>query len=114
MVQIPLFSAQTPRWTEKLVLDGTRYALGFNWNAREQDWYVDLADGSGNPILMGTKVVPGIPLWSHYKGAGGLPPGDLYLVDTLSNLQTANMGYVDLGQRFSLLYIGTADLTGGS
>jgi hypothetical protein len=114
MIQIPLFNAQTPRWTEKVILDGVRYALGFNWNTREQAWYVDLADGSGNPICMGIKVIPSIPLWSHFKGAGGFPPGDLILVDTLSNPATASIGYSDLGQRFSLLYIGLADIQGAA
>jgi hypothetical protein len=114
MVQIPILSAQTPRWTEKLVLDGTRYTLGFNWNTREQAWYVDLADGLGNPICMSIKVVPGVALWNQYKGIGGFPPGDLYLSDNQSNLQMASIGYGDLGQRFVLVYVELADFQGAA
>jgi hypothetical protein len=114
MVQIAVFSAQTPRWTERVVLDGTRYTLGVNWNAREGDWYVDLADGAGNPVCMGIKAVPNIPLWQQYKGAGGFPPGDLVLFDTLGNLQTATPGYTDLGQRYLLLYLELADFVGAA
>jgi len=114
MIQISVFNASTPRWTEKVILDGTRYTLGINWNAREQDWYVDLADGGGNPICMGIKMAPNIPLWLQYKGEGGFPPGDLVLIDTLSNLQTASVGYSDLGQRFVLVYVELADFQSGA
>jgi hypothetical protein len=75
---------------------------------------VDLADGAGNPICMGTKMVPTYPLWLQYKGFGGFPPGDLVLFDTQSNLQTAEVGYGDLGQRFLLIYIELADFQGAA
>ena len=97
-----------------MVLDGVRYTLGFNWNAREQDWYVDLADGAGNPICMGIKMEPDIPLWLQYKGFGGFPPGDLVLIDTQSNLQSASVGYSDLGQRYVLIYVELADIQGAA
>lgn len=114
MIQIPLFNNSSSRWTERVILDGTRYTLGINWNAREQAWYVDLADSAGNPICMGVKVVSGLPLWNQYKGIGGFPPGDLYLSDNLGNPQTAVCGYADLGQRFTLVYIELADIQGAA
>ncbi len=110
MVTIPIFSAATPRWTEKVILDGIRYALGVNWNAREAAWYVDLADGLGNPICMGIKLEPELLIREQYKGAGGFPPGDLLLFDTLQNIATAAVGYADLGQRYLLLYLELADI----
>jgi hypothetical protein len=114
MIQIPLYNTRAPRWTEKVVLDGVRYTLGINWNSREQSWYVDLADGRGNPICIGTKMVPTYPLWLQYKGFGGFPPGDLVLIDTQSDLQTASVGYSDLGQRFLLIYVELADFQAGA
>jgi hypothetical protein len=113
MVTVPIFSASTPRWTEKLILDAVRYTLGINWNAREAAWYVDLADGLGNPICMGIKIVPEVLLWNQYKGFGGFPPGDLFLLDTLQNLVTTSLGYADLGARYLLLYLESGDLAAG-
>ena len=92
-----------------MILDGTRYALGINWNAREAAWYVDLADGPGNPICMGIKLMPEILIWQQYKGEGGFPPGDLFLFDTQQNMATASVGFADLGQRYLLLYLELAD-----
>jgi hypothetical protein len=96
-----------------MILDGKRYILGFNWNAREGDWYVDLADDQGTPICMGIKLTPNILTWHQYKGVGGLPAGDLILFDTQGNLQTASVGFADLGARFMLAYIENADFPAG-
>ena len=112
MIYLPVFSGS--HYTFHTTLDGQAFILAFDWNAREGEWYVSLADGSGNPLVMSTKIVPNILLWQQYKAAGGLPAGDLIAIDTQNNLQTAQIGFADLGQRYQLCYLELADWLGGA
>lgn len=72
-------------FVEKVVLDGIPYQLRFWWNTTGEYWTMQMLNLSGTVLLSGIKIVLGIELISSFAWMG-LPPGELYAVDTTGEL----------------------------
>lgn len=69
-------------YTQRVVLDGTVYLLGFRWNDEMGRWILDVSDSSSNPLLLGTPVLEEVDLLARFQGiVTGLPPGKLVAID---------------------------------
>ena len=90
----------------KISLDGSVFGISFVFNSREEFWYFDLTDSTGNAIRSGIKVVLGIPLL-RLMAQTSRPLGEPIAVGPSGDAMEA--GLEDLGDRVLLAYVeGTA------
>ncbi len=82
-------------------LEGVDYVFSFQYNGREDFWYVDISDVEGNPIRSGMKVVSNFPLMRLCKEED-IPPGKILVLDTTD--EPIDPGLLDLGVRAILAY----------
>ena len=60
-------------------LDGTTYVLRVYYVLRDEAWYVDLLDATGDAIVAGQPLVDGWPLFSlHKRTDPRVPQGDMW------------------------------------
>lgn len=106
-VVIPLF-AEVPLYTERVALDGVEYIFRFDWNNREQRWYMGIKDTDEAPLVSGVKLVSETPLTFTQKYVAGLPQGEFLLLD----FETGGVppGFSDIGQRVELWYYSEGEL----
>jgi hypothetical protein len=83
-------------------LDGVVYGLSFFYNNRDERWYYDLYDESGNLLRAGLKAASGWPSLRLDKSRDR-PPGDIFAIDPTS-LDT-EPGLSDLGDSVILTYV---------
>jgi hypothetical protein len=98
-----------PFYTQRTVLDGITYILSFEWNEREERWYLSLADSAGVTIVSGIKVVANYPL-NYLLTDPRAPGGILYALDISGTGQ--DPGLNDLGRRVTLMYIDRDSVNG--
>jgi len=96
-------------YTQRTALDGTEYVIAFDWNDREQHWYMDIADREGVAIATGIKVVCDWPLLRRCVD-GRAPAGAIIAIDQSGS--GADPGLTDLGARVELLYLDAEELGG--
>lgn len=76
-----VLDTEAPAFEVAAVLDGVDYVLTIGYNARDEEWYLDLADANADPIVAGQPLIEGWPLLSLYKRTDTrAPQGDLWLV----------------------------------
>lgn len=100
-IEIPV-AFDTPLYTERVTLDGKEYLFKFDWNDRENRWYMGLFSVTGDPLATGIKVVANWPLLRKLAG-DTVPPGVLIATD-LSPQDGESPTYAELGTRVKLLY----------
>ena len=83
-------------------LDGVIYQISCRWNERESQWYLTLADESGDAIAAGIKIVSNWVLAGRTVDAR-MPPGSIVTVDTSGS--GIDPALTDLGNRVRLAYI---------
>ena len=107
MITIPI--VETPFFRETVTLSGTEYVLDFQYNQREDRWYLSLYDVDGLPIYVGRKIVPSVPLFR--KCADPRAPIGALIAQTLTADDTAP-GLDELGttKRVSLVYYEPGEL----
>jgi hypothetical protein len=87
----PLF-ADIPRYTLDVTLDGTVFHLLFDWNGREDRWYLSVYESDGKtPVLLSRKIVPYLPVFLRCKNANR-PKGELFFYGVTSAPGFAAMG----------------------
>jgi hypothetical protein len=91
----------TPLFTLKATLTGTDYILRFDYQEKQDRWYVGLYDAQNNPIRVGMKAVCG---WDILRtcSLSNRPPGQLFF---LSGGKQAPPGFADLGRSTILIYV---------
>jgi hypothetical protein len=104
MIVIPT-TAGVARYTQRTILDGREYVLGFNWNSRDARWSLSLADAAGVPIVSGIYIVCGVALLRLVTDVR-CPPGDIFARDKDG---LGDPGFNDLGVRVDLIYKEAAD-----
>jgi len=101
---VPIPTQDEPLRTQETQLDGQTFALTFDWSGREDRWYLQVSDTSGNVLVAGVKLVPKISLLRSLT-SDIRPAGELRLVTTdgaAPTLTTINQA--------TLVYIPAADL----
>jgi len=106
IVDIPTDQTGLTFYEQVTQLDGVPYRLRFQWNSREQSWYLFIADHDDAPITS-AKLVPEWNLLRRVVDARK-PPGVLFLHDTSGEGKKA--GFTDLGGRCVLVYIDAAEV----
>lgn len=91
-----------PSYRQRTVLDGTEYILDLRWSQRESRWYLDLRSSAGALIAGAIKLVVNWPLLYRLRGVAGLPPGELWVVDTRPT--PADPSLEELGDSIQLVY----------
>lgn len=86
---------------------GASYRFTFRWNGRVGAWFLDLADGDGDLIVAGVRVVLNLPLLGKVADSRR-PPGELFAVDTAGTELEAD--FEALGRRVAIFYASFTDL----
>ena len=68
---MPLYS--TPYYQYSAVIEGSKYTFKFSWNDEAQFWSFSLFDSSGNPLVLGVKLVPKFDFLKNYKYKANIP-----------------------------------------
>jgi hypothetical protein len=110
-VLLPLKTDATPHYSFGVTLDGVAYTFEFRWNDRGEFWVFDIADGSGNPLVSGRKVVVDFPLLGRFA-VEGLPEGSLFAVDTSGAGQGPTLE--DFGARVTMVYLTAEEMAAES
>lgn len=101
VVEIP-FSNKYTSVSEEVTLDGVPYRLVFTYNTRGDFWVLSIYDRELTPLVVGIKVVLAFELIRTYPDRG-LPPGELYIVDTSESIDRP--GRYTLGSELSIMYV---------
>ena len=102
---LPEFSASTPRWNVQIDLSGVRYKLNISWNSILEGWILSISDTRDNLILGGIRLSVGSYLLRKYRAScPNLPPGEIWLLDTTGNYETAELTRDNFNTRFRLCY----------
>lgn len=83
IVTIPI--PDLPAFVEELVIADIPYRIAMHWNTRGQFWVLSIYDRTGNPIVVGIKLVTFYALTQQYK-ARDIPEGEFTVLDV--NLDT--------------------------
>lgn len=70
-------SAQNTSYSEVVTLSGQRYTLSLRFNSRMYRWVLDIADGTGTPIVKGLVMLALRNLAGQYT-TRPVPPGALF------------------------------------
>lgn len=108
-IEIPLFP-ETPLYDMTVTLDGVDFRLQFDWNGREDRWYLSIFDSTGAGIRRGLKVVPN---WDLLGGCVALtrPEGKLFFLDSRTRGAQEAPNFYELGREVRLVYASGAELT---
>lgn len=101
---IPTPSGDQPFAEQRSTLDGRDYVLTFQWSAREERWFLSVADESNDPIASGLKIVANVPLGRRVRDARW-PPG--WIIALSENDEAPLLD--ELGGRVVLYYYDEAE-----
>ena len=99
-----------PVWEfEAVELNDVAFGYRIHWNARQERYSIDVYTPDRSRGMYGIKMVPNFPL--GFKHTGRRPDGGyLMLVDQAGD-GSDPCGYEDLGHRFLLMWVDSADMT---
>ncbi len=99
-----------PSYEQTVTLDGIPYLLDFQYNQREDRWYLELSTVDGDPIYGAVKLVPEYPLFCQCVDARQ-PPGQFFVISSEANDDSPpGLDELDVGARCKLVYIPAADV----
>ncbi len=105
MVKLSFFDlpTDTPLFTIRARLVGREYILRFDYNGREDRWYLTILDIEGTPLRRGLKAIPGVNLLAQCYHRQELPqePAMLYFYEPGAR----PVGLVELGRTCSLVLL---------
>ena len=85
------------------LLEDTLYDITLSWNARDEAWYISLAESGMQPLFK-TKVTNGIDLLKKYRAYDSCPKGGLFVLDRNKKYGRVTRDAFSSG-RFSLVYL---------
>ena len=84
--------------------DGTRYFLIWQYNKRNDTWYLDIKDSENNPILTGLPALTDAQNLTHrFVLDGFLPAGEILISDI--NGDGVDPSYDNFGETVSAFYL---------
>lgn len=95
------------RYDFVISLAGTNYKFLFDWNERDQAWFMTISTEAGEVIWAGQRVVINVGLGNHLADAR-LPVGLLRAEDTTNS--GLDPGFADLGDRVKLRFYSVDEL----
>lgn len=101
------FVPDFPHQAFPVELDGATYKIEALWSDRDEAWSISLLTAEEAPIVVGRKLVLGLPLFQRFKDAR-LPPGRLMAIDSTADRREA--GLSDLGRRVQLCYFDASEV----
>lgn len=94
-------------FVETVTIDSILYRLLFNWNTRDENWYLTISDKNDNPLVTAIKLVVNYELIRDWPDMG-LPTGYLIAVDMSETGDPC--GRNDLGNRVILMYFSESEI----
>lgn len=82
-------------------LDRRNYLLGFRWNTRTSQWFMDISKTDGTAVLAGVPLLVGVELIDRFQ-SDDRPPGRMLVFD--KSRSGDEPGRNNLGTDFLLLY----------
>ncbi|MFX0205158.1 MAG: phage baseplate plug protein [Candidatus Hodarchaeota archaeon] len=113
MFIVPTYQDKTSRYVMQVSLSGDVFRLYFDWNSREQAWFMDIRDKDDNNILTNLKMVINYRILYQYQHLDGLPAGDFVVLDREANPVTGGITYDNFGIRYPLVFFSNTELTTG-
>ncbi len=113
MVIIPTFQNRSARYAMDIELNGTIFHLRFHWNARENNWYMDIQDQDEINILMGIKLVVNYFLLAQYRAYINLPEGDFIFWDLNQIPEDGGVTFDNFGDRYQLIFFTDDEIESG-
>lgn len=99
-------------YQEEIDLDAVTFRLVFKYNSRDQAWYMDVLDASGNMLRAGIRLVDSWPLLRTWTTTGR-PGGELYCLPSGASVNRPPALY-ELGDIFDFVYAEAGTITGAS
>lgn len=113
MIEIPVYSSVSARYSLDISLNGVVFTLRFDWNTRDEAWTMDIVDNTPADILTGVKLVPNYLLVKQYAMRPGMPEGDFYLLDTSTIKLDKIVTYDNFGDRYRLMFLTPDEVLAG-
>ena len=86
------------------VFDGQRFFIAFNYNSRNDTWYMDLKDANRQTLLAGLACLTNVQqLTARFALDEGLLVGDILIAD--SNNQGIDPSFENFGDNVSAFYL---------
>jgi hypothetical protein len=105
IIFLPEYSSSSSRWNVQVDLSGVRYKLNVSWNSQMEGWVLSILDTKDNLILGGIRLSVGSKLLKKYRAScPSLPPGEIWVMDTTENYETAELTRDNFNTRFKLCY----------
>ena len=100
--------SENPSYEFQVDLEGATHTLRFDFNTRAGLWQMSLLDAAAENLVIGSvPVLTGVSLFSNYKAAPGIPPGDFVAINEAD--PGADAGRDDLGSAVKLFYAESGD-----
>lgn len=80
MSAVRLVIPEGAAWAQEVQLDGRAYVLRGQYNGRSDQWTLDILTRTGEPIVLGKRLVLDYPLL-RFETDPRLPPGEMWVVD---------------------------------
>ncbi len=78
-IELPLYN--DPYFSYDIDLQGTNRKLTFRWNERASSWHFDIIHDTGEPVVLGVRMVKNYPMLIDYELTGFGLNGYFALVD---------------------------------
>jgi len=98
---VPVFPGE-PLYEERVRLEGRDYIFRFDWNNREQRFYMGIKNQDGESLIAGLKVLANWGLLTRHHFNPDLPPGELIPIDLEQGGTPPTFN--DFGTRVRLFY----------
>ena len=108
MIRIPTSTdPKLSRYVQRTRLGRRDYLLTFDWNGRDNHWYLSIALEDQTPVVSGVKLVVGTPLLRSVPGVNR-PEGDILAIDTTGKHGDPTLE--TLGSSVLLMYVDPTDV----
>lgn len=102
-------TVKTPFYKVTVTLTGTEYVLDYQYNQREDRWYLSLYDTNGNAIYTGRKIVLSVPLFRKCA-TGNKPLGDIFAQSLTADDTPPKLDDIGTDSRAVLVYYEPGEL----